>query len=170
MLLRVSVEPAEQVRSRHLLELDGRDHAQDLIPLLNHDLVIGVASGLDLPGGAIYALAVPENIEPLAREVFEAGSIGEAQQMADGEDQFAETEGIGGVNTALHDLVMDQAVDDIGAFPLGRAEDGGVSQQVTFVAEGVGGHTLLLAEIFERVVGIQGVNAHLEFLAVAGGV
>jgi hypothetical protein len=63
-----------------------------------------------------------------------------------------------------------QAVDDIGAFPLGRVEDGGVPQQVTFVAEGVGGHTLLLAEIFERVVGIQGVNAHLEFLAVAGGV
>ena len=90
--------------------------------------------------------------------------------MADGEDQFAETEGIGGVNIALHDLVVHQPVDQVGAFPLGRAEDGGVSQQVTFVAEGVGGHTLLLAEIFERVVGIQGVNAHLEFLAVAGGV
>ena len=41
---RNSREPAEQVRSRHLLELDGRDHAQDLIPLLNHNLVIGVAS------------------------------------------------------------------------------------------------------------------------------
>src|SRR3984893_3208025 len=54
VLLRVRVEPAKQVRSRHLLELDGRDHAQDLIPLLNHNLVIGVASGLDLPGGAVY--------------------------------------------------------------------------------------------------------------------
>jgi len=59
VLLRVRVEPAEQVRSRHFLELDGRDHAQDLIPLLNHNLVIGVASGLDLPGGAVYSLAVP---------------------------------------------------------------------------------------------------------------
>ena len=66
--------------------------AQDLIPLLNHNLIIGVASGLDLPGGAVYPLAVPENIEPLAWKVFEAGSVGEAQQMADGEDQFAETE------------------------------------------------------------------------------
>ena len=35
------------------------------------------------------------------------------------------------VNIALHDLVMHQAVDDIGAFPLGRAEDVGVPQQVT---------------------------------------
>ena len=77
VLLRVRVEPAEQVRSRHLLELDGRDHAQDLIPLLNHNLVIGVAGGLDLPGGAVYPLAVPEDIDPLAREVFEAGSVGE---------------------------------------------------------------------------------------------
>src|ERR1700736_6475971 len=106
VLLRVRVEPAEQVRSRHLLELDGRDHAQDLIRVLNHNLVIGVASGLDLPAGAVYPPAAPEDIEPLAREVFEAGSVGEAQQMADGEDQFAETESIGGVNIALHDLVM----------------------------------------------------------------
>jgi len=37
-LLRVRVEPPEQVRSRHLLELDGRDHAQDLIPLRNDNL------------------------------------------------------------------------------------------------------------------------------------
>src|ERR1700730_14879898 len=67
VLLRVRVEPAEQIRSRHLLELDGRDHAQDLIPLLNHNLVIGVASGLDLPGGAVYPLAVPEDIGQLAK-------------------------------------------------------------------------------------------------------
>src|SRR5271165_6834194 len=58
---------------------------------------------------------------------------------------------------------MHQAVDDIGAFPLGRAEGGGIPQQVTFVAEGVGGHALLLAEIFERVVGIQGVVGFLQW-------
>jgi hypothetical protein len=74
VLPRVRVEPAEQVRSSHLLELDSRDHAQDLIPLLNHNLVIGVASGIDLPGGAVYPLAVPEDMEPLAREVFERGA------------------------------------------------------------------------------------------------
>ena len=38
-----------------------------------------------------------------------------AQQMADGEDQFAETEGIGGVNIALHDLVVHQAVGELKA-------------------------------------------------------
>jgi hypothetical protein len=97
VLPRVRVEPAEQVRSSHLLELDSRDHAQDLIPLLNHNLVIGVASGLDLPGGAVYPLAVPEDMEPLAREVFEAGSVGEAQQMADGSTPLSAPNSAGGV-------------------------------------------------------------------------
>jgi len=49
VLFRVRVEPAKQVRSRHFLEFDGCDHAQDFIPLLKHNLVIRTASGLDLP-------------------------------------------------------------------------------------------------------------------------
>ena len=53
VLLRIGVEPTKKIRGRDFLELDGRDHAQDLVPLLNHNLVIGVASGLDLPGGTV---------------------------------------------------------------------------------------------------------------------
>ena len=49
VLFRVRVEPAKQVRGRHFLEFDGCDHAQDFIPLLKHNLVIRIASGLDLP-------------------------------------------------------------------------------------------------------------------------
>src|ERR1700674_2507061 len=82
VLFRVRVEPAKQVRGRHFLEFDGCDHAQDFVPLLNHNLVIRIASGLDLPGGTVYPLAVPENIEPLALEVLEAGRVGKSQQMA----------------------------------------------------------------------------------------
>jgi len=44
--------------------------------------------------------------------------------MAHREDQFAEAESIGGMNVALDDFVVQQPVDDIGALPLGRAEDG----------------------------------------------
>ena len=74
------------------------------------------------------------------------------------------------MDIALHHLVVHQAVDDISAFPLGRAEHGGIPQQIALVAEGIGGHALTLAEILERVVGVQGIDAHFEFLAVAGGV
>jgi len=35
------------------LELDGRDQPQDLVPPLNHNLVIGIAGGFDLPGGTV---------------------------------------------------------------------------------------------------------------------
>ena len=42
------------------------------------------------------------------------------------------------MNIALHHLVMHQPVDDVGAFPLGRAEHGGVPQQVALVTEGAG--------------------------------
>jgi len=35
------------------LRVDGRDQRQDLVPLLNHNLVIGIAGGLDLPGGTV---------------------------------------------------------------------------------------------------------------------
>src|SRR5271165_2995009 len=70
VLFRVRVEPAKQVRGRHFLEFDGCDHAQDFVPLLNHNLLIRIASGLDLPGGTVYPLAVPENIESLALELL----------------------------------------------------------------------------------------------------
>ena len=62
--------------------------------------------------------------------------------MAHREDQLAEAEGIGRMNVALHHLVVHQPVDDVGAFPLGRAEHGGVPQQVALVTEGVGGYAL----------------------------
>jgi integrase len=54
------------------------------------------------------------------------------------------------MNIALHHLVVHQPIDDVGAFPLGRAEHGGVPQQVALVTEGVGGYALIFAEIFER--------------------
>jgi hypothetical protein len=66
-------------------------------------------------------LVTLENIEPLAREVFKAGRVGKAQQMAHGEDHLAEAEGVGRMNIAFDDLVVHQPVDDIGAFPLGCA-------------------------------------------------
>jgi len=83
-------------------------------------------------------------IKPLALEIFEARRVGKAQQVAHGEDQLAEAEGIGRMNIALHHLVVYQPVDDVGAFPLGGAEHGGVPQQVALVTEGVGGYALNL--------------------------
>jgi hypothetical protein len=64
VLFRVRVEPAKQVRGRHILEFDDCDHAQDFVPLLKHNLVIRTASGLDLPtdgGEKVWPAKVSRN-------------------------------------------------------------------------------------------------------------
>jgi hypothetical protein len=123
-------------------------------------------------GFGILPIRITGNLFPF---IFFLGSFakpgfhGRAQQMAYRENQFVKAEGVGGMNVAHHGFVVHRPVDDVGAFPPGRAEDGRLPQQVTPVAEGVGGHALFFAEIFVRVVGIQGIDAHFEFLAVAQG-
>ena len=137
--------------------------------LLDGTLVIDITGGLDLPGRTLYAPAAFGDIESLTLEVFEARGVRKAQQMAHAKGQFAEAKGVGRMDIALDDLVVHQPVDDVGTPPLGRAKDGGVPQQVALVAEGIDAHALALAEIFVRVVGVQGINANLEFLPVARG-
>src|SRR5271157_6034029 len=79
VLLRVRVERAEQVRSRHFLEFDGCDPAQDFIPLLKHNLVIRTASGLDLPtdgGEKVCPAKVSRNgCDLLAGQILSDGPI-----------------------------------------------------------------------------------------------
>jgi hypothetical protein len=43
-------------------------------------------------------------------------------------------------------------------------------EQITLIAKAIDCHTLAFAEVFERVVGVERVEVHLEFLPVAGGV
>ena len=40
-------------------------------------------------------------------------------------------------------------------------------EQIPLVAEAIDAHTLAFTEIFERIVGVEGVDTHLEFLPVA---
>jgi hypothetical protein len=53
MLLGVGVESAKKIGSRHFLKLDGRDQAQNIIPMLNGKLLIDITRGLDLPSGTV---------------------------------------------------------------------------------------------------------------------
>jgi hypothetical protein len=61
VLLGVGIEPAEDVRGGRLLEFDGGDEAQDVVPELNDVILIDVALRLDLPARAIDGLAAPED-------------------------------------------------------------------------------------------------------------
>jgi hypothetical protein len=74
------------------------------------------------------------------------------------------------VDVALDHVVVHQAVDDVGTLALGGADDGRVEQQVPLVDEAVDADAFALAEVLERVVGVERVGANLELLAIAGGV
>ena len=42
---------------------------------------------------------------------------------------------IGRVDVAFHNVVVHQAVDDVGGFPFGGSDDGGVEQEMPLVDE-----------------------------------
>jgi hypothetical protein len=45
-----------------------------------------------------------------------------------------------------------------------------MSEQIALIAKAIDCRALAFAEVFERVVGVERVEVHLEFLPVAGGV
>jgi hypothetical protein len=55
------------------------------------------------------------------------------------------------VKVTLHHLVVHQAIDDVGSFLLGGADDRGMEEEVPLIEEGVGTGALALAEALEIV-------------------
>src|SRR6266851_4301600 len=129
--------------------------------MLGNEVAIHITGGPNLPSRTVHTLTTLEDIEPLSLEVLEARRVGKSQQMANAKNQFAKAKSVGRMNIALHDLVVHQPIDDIGAFPIRRTEDHGMPQQVPLISKGVDAHALAFAEIFVRVVGVQGIDAHL---------
>ena len=84
---------------------------------------IAIACGFDLPSGAIVLLTVFKNIKPLTFEILETWRVGEAQQVAGGKYRLTISKGIGGMDVTLDDIVVHQAVDNVGALSIGRAKD-----------------------------------------------
>jgi hypothetical protein len=86
------------------------------------------------------------------------------------QDGFTIALRIGRVDVALDDLVAHEAISHIRRFPFSRAGDGVMPQEVPFVGNRIGADALVFAEVFERVVGVEGLNGHAEFLAITAGV
>ncbi len=101
---------------------------------------------------------------PLMRGANESNEMGEAERG------LVAAVGIRGVDVAPDDVVAHEPVDDIGAFAIGGADHRGMPEQVAFVDECAGKNALALAEALERAARDQAFAAHLELLAVAGGV
>ena len=66
-------------------------------------------------------------------------------------------------------IIVHQPVDHIGGLTFGGADHRGIPHQVAHVDEGCHADPLVFPQILERVVGVQGIHRHPEFLAIAGG-
>lgn len=72
------------------------------------------------------------------------------------------------MDVAFDHIVAHQPVNDIGAFPVSRADHQGMPQEVALIHKRVGTDTLPLPKILERAAGMEGLATHLELLAIAG--
>ena len=126
VLLGIGIEPTEDIGCGCFLEFDRGDEAQDVIPELDDALLIDVPRRLDPPGGALQVLAAPEDIESLTFEVLETRRVGDAHQITGGKDRLAVAKGIGGMDVAFDHVVVQQAVDYVGALAVRGAEHEGV--------------------------------------------
>ena len=75
--------------------------------------------------------------------------------MHDAEDDLAVAMRISRVDVAFHNVVVHQAVNDVGGFPFGRADDVSRPIKLTFVEEAVGRDSLFLSEILVRIIRIE---------------
>lgn len=74
---------------------------------------------------------------------------GEPQQMGQAEDGLSIAMGIGGMDVGFHDVVVHQAVDQVGAFAIGGTDHQGVPQAFVLIDECVCADTLALPKVIE---------------------
>ena len=67
---------------------------------------------------------IREGISLLTFEVLDPWSKRVSEQVKNTENNLAVSVGVGRVNVAFYDIVVHQAVNDIGRFPLSGADDG----------------------------------------------
>ena len=71
------------------------------------------------------------------------------------EDGLGVPVGVRRMDVALDDIVVHQAIYDVGAFAFSGTDDDGMEQEVAFVDEAVDADALTLSEVFEGVVRVQ---------------
>ena len=69
--------------------------------------------------------------------------------MGHGKDDLAVTVSVGRMDIALHNIIVHQAVNDIGTLALGSTDNRGMPEQIALINESVDTHALTLAKIFE---------------------
>ena len=169
MLTGIGIETPEDVGSGVLLEPDGGDEAQKGVPVLADPSLIDSFIRADDPVSARESIWF-KYIEGLLPYALDTRGEGKTQQVGYPEDGFSVTVAVGGMDVAFDDIVAHEAINNIGALTISRADHQRMPENVAFIDERIGADTLALAEILEGPACVQAFAAHLEFLAIAGGV
>ena len=88
--------------------------------------------------------------------------------MRGGKNRFAVTMRICGMDVAFDHIIVHEAVNEIGTFPLWCAKHKRVPEKIAFINECIGRYALPFPKIFKGIIGIQGVRPNLEFLPITG--
>jgi hypothetical protein len=120
VLPRIGVEPPEQLGSGRFLQLDGGNEAEHLVPLRFNEGLFDIPIGEELVALLFVFTSFAKPIQLLVCERLNPWGKGKPQEMERTKDNFAIAVGIRGVNVAFDDVVVHEAIDDIGGFASGR--------------------------------------------------
>ena len=164
MLFGVGIESPEDLRGSRLLEFDGCNESENIVPVVFDDLGVDIARRGDFGLCAIPAPSALKGVKPLAFEVLDSRCIREPQQMHGPKNHLTIAVSVGRMDVAFHHIVVHKAVDHVGALPLGGTDDCRVKQQVPLVDKAVDANTFAFTEVFERMVRVEGLDLNLELL------
>src|SRR5260221_10864249 len=103
------VESPEDFRGSRLLEFDGCNESEDVVPVIFDDLSVDIARRGDFDLCAIPDPSALEGVKPLAFEVVDPGCIREPQQMHGPKNHLTIPVSVGGMDVAFHYIVVHKA-------------------------------------------------------------
>jgi hypothetical protein len=108
---------------------------------------------INIPGGVYFPFRVLapifESVDPLSFKVLDSWCVGKPQQVRGAKNGLAITMGVRLMDIAFDDIVVHEAIDYIGAFPLGGAYHDRIPKQTAFIDEAINTYPLAFTKIFK---------------------
>jgi hypothetical protein len=80
----------------------------------------------------------PKGIQGLALERLDPRRVGDFEEMGHAENRLGVAVGVGRMDVGFDDIVVHEAIDDVGTFTFCGAEDRGTPKKTAAIDKGVG--------------------------------
>ena len=95
MLFGVGIQPLEKLRSGRVLEFNGGDESENIVPILLDQLGVDIEFRQDFAAEIFINFTLFKRIESMFGKLFKPGRKGKTEQMGDTENDFGKTVRIG---------------------------------------------------------------------------